>query len=188
MGIHRHHIGNIVLFPGAHAGNALAAPVLGRVGIRRKPFDIAGTAHGNDRRVPLDQVLNVDFVFHLADFGQPVVSVALFDVVQFLFENADQHFVGIQNRIQISDPLFDLLILRLQFFLFQPLQSLQTHFQNGRSLHLRKVEPGHQVLLGIIVGIPDDPDHFIDVCLGDQQSLQKMGSFLGFPLFAPGTP
>ena len=65
----------------------------------------------------------------------------------------------------------------MQLLPVQTLQGFQPHVQNRLGLHVVQSEPGHQVLFGVVVGLPDDLDDLVNVVLGDQQSLQQMGPF-----------
>jgi hypothetical protein len=52
-----------------HARTALAAAMLGPIGVQRRPLDVAAVGHGDDHVLARDQVLVFQFIVALADQG-----------------------------------------------------------------------------------------------------------------------
>ena len=70
-----------------------------------------------------------------------------------------------------------LCIFRIDFFLFQTLQTAQLHFQNRLCLQIRQAEAFHQSLLCIIIACADNSDYLVNVVNRNPQTLQNMRSF-----------
>ena len=75
VGIDGEHGPDVVLLLGLHADNALAAAVLGGVGVGGQTLDVTGARHGDDAGVALDEVLDLDIVLGGDDGGAAVVAV-----------------------------------------------------------------------------------------------------------------
>ena len=177
---------DIVLLPQALGGNALAAPLLGAVGRDGHALDVPGGSEGKDAGLLLDEVLDVDLVRHVLDLGQAVVAVLIPNFQQFFFHLAQQQLPVGEQLLEPGDLFLQLVVLVLQLFPVQTLEGDEPHIADGLGLDLVQVEAVHQVFSGVVIAGPDDPDHFVDVVLGDEQTLQQMGPFLGLALVEQG--
>ena len=127
--------------------------------------------HGKDAVFLLDEVFHIDLARHVHDLGLAVVAELGGDLRKLVAQDlTHQRRIG-QHALEISDLLQKLLMLGLQLFPVEPLQSLQTHIQNGLRLDLVEPEPAHQPLARVVVALPDDPDHLVDIILRDEQTL-----------------
>ena len=177
---------HIVLLLGGHGGNALAAPALGLVGGGGGALDVAAGGEGEDALLLLDEILDVDLVLHVLDLGHPVVAVPVPDGGELVLEHAADLLLTGEQLIEVGDARLQLLVFVLQLLLLQPLEPLELHVQDGLGLHVAEAEAVHQVLLGVVVALPDGLDHRVDVVLGNQQALQQMGPLLGLAQIVAG--
>ena len=172
------HIHHRILFPGGDALLAHAALGLSGILADGSPLDVARLRQSKDALFLLNEVLNVDLVLHVLDFGLAVIAELLGNGGEFFLQNlTHKAFIG-QHTVKVSDPLFQLLVLALQFLPVQTLQRLQAHIQNGLRLNIIQTEALHELLLGIVISAADDLDDLIDVVLCDQQTLQQMSPLL----------
>ena len=172
------HIHHRILFPGGDALLAHAALGLSGILADGSPLDVARLRQSKDALLLLNEVLNVDLVLHVLNLGLAVIAELLGNGGEFFLQDlTHQTFVG-QYPVEVSDPLFQLLVLALQLLPVQALQRLQAHIQNGLCLNIVQTEAFHQLLFGVIIGTADDLDDLIDVVLGDQQTLQQMRPLL----------
>ena len=172
------HIHHRILFPGGDALLAHAALGLSGILADGSPLDVARLRQSKDALLLLNEVLNVDLVLHVLNLGLAVIAELLGNGGEFFLQDlTHQTFVG-PYPVEVSDPLFQLLVLALQLLPVQALQRLQAHIQNGLCLNIVQTEAFHQLLFGVIIGTADDLDDLIDVVLGDQQTLQQMRPLL----------
>ena len=66
---------NIVLILGLHSNKTLAAASLSGVCVSRQPLDVAGISKSNYALVALNQVLDINIVLAVNNFGTAVVSI-----------------------------------------------------------------------------------------------------------------
>ena len=173
------HVHHIVLLPGGDALAALAALGLGGILADGGALDIARLGQGEHALLLLDQVLDVQFVLHVLDLGDPVIAILVPDGDELVLQNAPEHGLVGQQALEIGDALLQLVILALELLPVQTLKGLQAHVQDGLGLHVVQAEAVHQALLGVIIGGADDVDDLVDVVLGHQQTLQQVGPLLG---------
>ena len=171
MGGGGEHGVHVVLLPGRHALSAHAALALGGVLAGAGALDIAPLRHGKDGLLLLNQILDIDFIGHVLNLRDPLVAKLVPDGDQLVLEHAPQLLLAGKKLVVVGDFLLQLLVLRLQLFPVQPLQTAQLHLQNGLGLHLVQAEALHQALLGVVIAGADDVDDLVDVVLGHQQTL-----------------
>ena len=179
---HRHHL---VLLPGGHALLAHAALALGGVFADGGALDVAGLGEGEDALLLLDEIFDVDLVLHILDLRLALVAELLRQSGQLLLEDLPHQRVVGQHTAEVGDALLQLVILLLQLFPIQTLQSLQAHVQNGLRLHLIQPEARHEVFAGVVVALADDLDDLVDIVLGDEQTLQQVGALQRFIQIEP---
>ena len=179
---------HVVLLPCGHGLLAHAALALRRVLAGAGALDVAVGGHGKDALLLLNEILHVQIVLGKADLSLAVVAVLVPDLNELVLEDAAEHSLVAEQLVIIGDLLFQLLILGLQLLLFQSLQALELHIQNGLGLHVGQAEAVHQVFPGVVVALPDNADDLVDVVLRDEQALQQMGALLRLPQVVPGAP
>ena len=90
--------------------------------------------------------------------------------------------VGLQQRLKPLALLRQLVVLALDLHLLELGQALQTQIEDRVGLHLRELEFAHQLGLRIILEA-DDPDHLVEVEVGDQVAVEHFQPVLD--LFQP---
>ena len=188
MGGGGEHIHHCILLPGGDALFAHTALALGGIFADGSALDVPVGGEGKDAFLLLDQVLDVDLVLHILNLRLAVVAVLVGDGLQLLLQDGLYQILIPQHPQIIGDFLLQLLILVLELFPVQPLQSLQAHIQNGLSLDVVQAKALHQVFLGIVIAGADDMDDLVNVVLGNQQTLQQMGPLLSLLQVVSGAP
>ena len=158
------HFLGIILLPAGHAGNSPAAPLLGLIGIHRKAFDVAETGDGQHAFLFLDQVLNVHFSAHRADFRAAGIGKLIFELHRFFSDDGAAAFLRRKNRVKFVDLRVQLGQFILQLLPFQTGQPSQGHLHDGGSLYVVKFKPVHQPLLafGNVGRGLENIHHFVD--------------------------
>ena len=144
-----------------------ATPALGTVGIHGHPLDIAVIGDGKGAGLLLDQILNVDLVLDLLNFGFPLVTELVPNGNQLLPQNAFQLLGVCKQFVVVADALLQLVVFVLQLLPVKALQGFQAHIQNGLGLDFVQSEPLTQPLSGIVIGGADDADNLVNIVLGD---------------------
>ena len=168
--------------------HAPAAPALGAVGIHGHPLHVALVTQGEGADLLLNQILDVDFVLDLLDFGFPLVAELVPDFDQLVTEHATHFPFVCQQLLVVGDLLLQLLVFGLQLLPVQALEGNEPHIADGLGLDIIQAEPLHQALLGVVVGGADDVDDLVDVVLGNEQALQQVGPLLGLAQIVLGAP
>ena len=215
VGVDHEDLADEVLVAHGHAGAALAAAMLGAVGRKRHPLDVAGVGDGDHHVLALDEVLDVVFERSLFQRRAARRGEPLPDLEQLGLEDLQQPF----PRCQYGQMLFDLAGQLFQvvadLVALQPRQALQTQLQNGLGLDLRKPvaavlhpaprlvqqrDHGGQVrhrpgLLheprpggGRVARRADDLDHLVDVGHGHGEAGQHVGPVPGLAQLEDGAP
>ena len=172
-------IRHIVLIPGGDALLAHAALGLGRILADGGALDVARLGEGEDALLLFYEILNVNLILHVLDLGLTVIAVLIGNGGELFLEDLlDKTFVR-EDPVIISDPLFQFLVFPLQLFPVKTLEGFQAHIQNRLGLDLIQSEASHQCFLGVIIAGTDDLDDLVNIVLGDEQTLQQVGSLLG---------
>ena len=136
-------------------------------------FDVAFVRKGDQDICFFNQVL----IFKRKDFSDHQLSSAsiaklAFDFFQFFLDDGRHTFWFRQNISQISNQGNQIIVFTLDLVSFQTGQTTKTHVQNGLALTFRELEFSHQFSLcfSVCPAIADDPDHFIDVIQGNEQT------------------
>ena len=188
MRIGDHKTLNTVLFQLVHALDAVSAPVLDPEIIHGHTLDVAKSCHRNDHIFRLDHIIDRNLIIIDSDGSSSLISVLVADLHDFLTYYAKQNLLICENRFEISDLLHQLIVFILQLFSFQSGQSTQSHVYDSLGLSLGKAKSLHETCLSYtdIFRRPDNPDYFINMIQGDQESLQDVSSFLCFIQFKAG--
>ena len=133
-----------ILFLGAHADLALAAPALAFVEADGIALDIAVVGNGHHHVFFDDHVFDVDILGTDDDFRAAFIAVAGLDLFQFGHDDIEHFPWIIQNTLQGSNQTGHFRVFRINFFPFQTGQALQAHLQNGLGLNLRETESLHR--------------------------------------------
>ena len=174
----REDIDDGVLLAGRDALLAHAAAALGVILAQRRALDVAGLSQCEDAGLLVDQILDVDLVLDLLDLGEAVVAELVGDGLQLIFQDrADEGIVG-EHLLIIADLLFEFLVLGLELFPVETLQSPEAHVEDRLGLDLVEPEALHEVLARVVVARADDADDLVDVVLRDQQTLEQMRALL----------
>jgi len=171
-----------ILFLGAHAYLAAAAPALAPVEAHGIALNIAGVGDRHDHILFDDKVFDIDVVGADHDLRSPVIAVPGPDVLQFSDDDLQDPVGMVENVLQIGDLFHQFRVFGVDFFPFQPGETLEAHLQDRPGLGLREAEAGaqgHGGLLGIR-GRLDDGHHRVDIVQGDDESRQDVGPFRGF--------
>jgi hypothetical protein len=121
-GEHRLHI---VLLPGGHGADALAAPALGVVFRGGQPLDIAVVGEGEHAVLLGDEVLVVDVLPHVLDLGLALVAVFVPDLHELGLEHGlDLLGVG-QQLLVIGDLLSRSLYSASSFSRLRPCRAMR---------------------------------------------------------------
>ena len=155
----------VVLFPRAHAGNALAAAALGPVGGFGDALDVAKMGEGHHHIVRRDQVFHVDLTVDGGELRAPLVREFIPDGGHFVLDDGHQLDLVGQKALQVGDVLFDLVVFRLELIGLQVGEPGQAHVEDGLGLLVRKAEVHHQGVLGGggILAVADGVDHRVDI-------------------------
>ena len=165
---------NEVFFLERLPGDASAAALLGAIGRSGNALDIARVREGEDALLLFDQVLDINLVFDILNFGAAVVAVFVADGKQLVFQNALEHvFVGKQLAV-ILDALFQLVVLVLQLLALESLQTFELHVEHDLRLNFRQVELCHQALFRVVVALADGLDDLVNVLLSNEQTLKHV--------------
>ena len=168
------HVHDGVLLAGGDALLAHAALALRGILAHAGALDVAVLREGEDALLLLDEILNVDLVLDVLNFGLALVAVLVANFDQLVLEDALEHrFVG-KKLNEVGDLLFQLVILVLELFAVETLQGLQAHFKNGLRLNVGERKARHELFLGVVVAGADDVDDLVDVVLRDEESLQQV--------------
>ena len=167
---------NEVFFSCGQGRHALAAPVLRPVSGLAEALDIAEVRHRDHHVIHGNQVLNIYFALHHADFGAAAVRVLGANHQEFLLDHAHQQLFIRQDALQVGDRLLQLIKLSLQPVSLQVGQSRQAHIKNGLGLNIREIKALDQAGLGSrrILGGADQVHHFIDVEQRLEQAFQDV--------------
>src|SRR5262249_31421439 len=92
-----------ILIARRHAGAALAAAPLRAIGRERHALDVALVADGDDHVLALDQVLVLDFAFHLENFGAARGAELGFDRAELLLDDGNDAGSRAQNVEIVAD-------------------------------------------------------------------------------------
>ena len=161
-----------VLLPCRHGGYALAAPLLGTVGIGGQTLYISRVSEGIDALLLLDEIFDVYIVLHVLYLRAALVSILVSYGDELFLQNAPEHLLAAEKFLVIGDLCFDLLVFRVQLFPVQTLQRFKTHIQYGLCLHVTETEALHKALLGVVVRCADYVDDFVDVILSNEQTFK----------------
>ena len=196
--MHGHDLLDEVLLPGGHGGHALAAAVLGGVGVAGQALDIARMRQRHDAGVLLDQILVNDLVCDLLDARPALIAVLVADGGDFLLDDvadllpvAENHAVLADCLVQRRQSVLYLLALqtgqasqrqrddRLRLLLGQSgvlIGGEGSQVQGRVAGQVGTVEPLHQVHLGCrgIRRRPDDGDDLIQVIQRQLIALEDM--------------
>ena len=176
MCIHHANLLGVVLLAQALAGYALAAAVLRVIGGFGQALDIAKVRQRNHHIVAGDQILHVDLTLDGADLGAAVIAELIANLSQLILNNGQQQVLVRQDGVEVSDGLFQLLILGQQLIQFQIGQAGQTHIQNGLRLLVGKLKAGNQLGLGggHILAVADDVHNLVDAVHSLEQAFQNV--------------
>ena len=130
------HVHDGVLLAGGDALLAHASLALRGILAHAGALDVAVLREGEDALLFLDEILNVDLVLDVLNFGLALVAVLVANFDQLVLEDALEHrFVG-KKLNEVGDLLFQLVILVLELFAVEALQGLEAHFKNGLRLNI----------------------------------------------------
>jgi len=166
-----------ILLPCLHPDNPSAAAVLALIGIQRGTLYIIQIRQRKYAGFLLNQILHINFARILHQLCAAFIGIFLLNRRNFILDYAKQQLFIRQNGLVIRNLLLQLCIFRIDFFLFQALQTAQLHFQNRLCLQIRQAEAFHQSLLCIIIACADNSDYLVNVVNRNPQTLQNMRSF-----------
>ena len=173
VGSGHHQILNVILIDGLHTLDSLAATVLAFEIIRGHTLDITQIGHGNNHVLLRNQILHGQIKFVKADAGPAIVAVFICNYGNLFLDDAQQLFLICQNSLQVINLLHQRLIFCLQLLPFQTGQCTQTHIYDSLCLYIVQFKAIHQLLLRLRrrPGAADNPDYFVDMIQGNQQTL-----------------
>ncbi len=182
MGVGHQEVADSVVLPGAHAGDAAAAPALGTVGDQGLALRVAAGGQGDNHLLVRYQILLRELLRLLIDDLRPaVIPEAPLDVLGVVPDEViDLAGVG-QQVLQVGDLLDDLRVLLLDLLPLQAGQAAQLHVQHGLGLAVAEPEGGlHQPLLCLLRRgrAADRPDHLVQLVQRLQQPLQDVAPLL----------
>ena len=169
-----------VLFLEVRADHAPAAPTLTTVGLDGQALHVAGPRHRDDHVLLGDEVKGVQLALVGLDTGAPRVGEAPLDLEELLLDQREDLGPVVQQRLQVLDPLEQLLVLVLELLAREPGEASKRHVQDVVGLDLGELEPPHQLGPGVLgVGRPpDDLDDLVEVVQGDEQPLDDVVALL----------
>ena len=135
MGGRGEHIGGNVFITRGNAASSDTAAGLCCVFTDGCPFNITLAGKGEHAFLLFNQILVVNFLFHVLNFGKAFISKASGNLNQFLFENfTHKVFIG-QNAVVVGNVVFQFLIFGLKFFAVETLKGNQAHITDGGRLN-----------------------------------------------------
>ena len=143
VGIDDADVLGVVVLPGGHGADALAAPALSPVGGLGQALHVPKVGQRDHHIVHGDQVGDVDFALDGGNLRAPGIGELVFDFGELVLDDAQQLLLVIQKGLEIGDGLFQFLIFFQQLFPLQAGQAGQAHIQNGLGLLVGKVEALH---------------------------------------------
>ena len=191
-----------VLLTGGHGRNAASTAPLRTINRGRLTFDITEMGERIRTFLLLDQILNIDLIRHIGNFGMPFITVFLFDLLQFLFHNTQNMRVARQNLFKAEDFMLQLQIFVIDFFLLQTGQAAQTHIDDCLRLRLIQMELemlrtihnaeqrdlidperlSHQIFLGIgfVLGRADNGNNAVNIIGCNLKTFENVGAVACF--------
>ena len=138
--------------------------------------------NGDNHGIVAVEILSVHFLAGILDHGAALVAKFLLDLNQFLLNDLAALGRIVKNGLQVLDGLAHLSQFIVQFFLLQTCELAQTHFNDGTSLNFGEAESFTQTLYSVLgrIAALDDGNHLVNIVAGNYQSLQNMGTLLGF--------
>ena len=173
---------------GVGADDALAAPGLGAVDVRRHPLDVAVVGEGDQHLALGDEGLVLDLELLLLDLGAAGITVARLQVLQVgddqgvdLAHVTEDLLVAGDGRLEIAPLLLELLDLEAG-------QAREPHRQDRVGLPRGEQEAARELHLGLDRGRRglDHLDHFVDVRDGHQQAFDDVQPLFGLALQVAG--
>ena len=145
-------------------------------------------AHGDNHGVVGIEVLGIELLAGVFDFGAACVAVLLLHLYEFVLHHFLAEFGVGKNLLQVGDGLLQFLVFCVQLVHAQTRELRQTHVDNGLALHLVEFEALLQVALCIGRSLrgTDDVHHFVDIVAGYDQAFQYVGTFLRLAQFVLG--
>ena len=184
----KHHLDGVPLLPGLHAPHPAAAPVLGRVLLLAAPLDVAQFGEGDYVDFPLGEPVQVQFALVPLDAGAAGIGELRLGLQQFLLHHRHDLLPAGKDFLAGLDGGLEFPMLPVQVVHRKIGQLGQPHVQDGVGLEVVQGEALHQLALGVlpVLGAPDDPDHLVDVGLGNEQPRHDVVPLLGLPEDVPG--
>ena len=133
--------------------------------------------HGLDRR-------ELDFpdclgLLTFDNQGFTVIAIFLGVLAELFFHQRFQALIGCQRFLDPCAFFFKFTLFILDSDLFKSGQLAQPNLQNSLSLGIGQVKFFHQDRFGL-VAFSDNPYHFIQVQIGDQQSGENVPTLINF--------
>ena len=116
------------------------------------------------------------------DLCTAVITIFLLHLIEIVFHHLFAKLGIVENRLQISNLLLQLLIFSVQLIHSQSGELRKSHVHDGLALEIVEVEALLQIGLSLsrCLAAPDDMHHLVDIVAGDDQSFKDMSALLGF--------
>ena len=172
---------NEILLARLHSRHAAATPLLYPVSVRRHALDVARLGDCDHHVLFCNQILDVELFGGVDDFGSALVAEALANVGQLVLEDLHLRVVVLENVLQLTDRLLQVLVFLFYLVPLEACKPLQRHGQNRLCLDLAQLETRRQPLPRFvrIGGVPYQLDCGVYVVQGDAQAFEDMGPCLG---------
>ena len=151
------------------------------IDIHRNALDIACARDAHKDVFFLDEFRDVHFADGGFDLRAARVSEFLADFQEFFFDDGEEHGAILED-FSVTRNLFDeAFVLGGKFFVLESGESSKHHVEYGGRLHVGEFKAFHKRIFGdfVVLRFADDPDHFVDVLLADEESLDDVCAFLG---------
>ena len=161
--------------------DALAAAVLGAVGVGAGALGVAGAGDGDDHVLLGDEVLHAHLAVEGHDPGAALVAVLLDDLGQLAGDDAPLALRGGDDLAQVLDAGAQLLGLLLDLEALQGGQTAQLEGEDGLGLGLVDVQQAHEAGAGLLGGgrAPDEGDDGVEGVDRLEQALEDVEALLG---------
>ena len=181
MGAGDEHLVDDVVFLEAHAGDALAAALLGAVGGHRDTLHVAGVSDGHNHVLIGDEVLDVEVLLGVGDLGAALVAKLAGDLAHLLLDHAEDLLLVRKQILVVGDGAAQAVELLLDLVALQAGEAAELHLKDGRGLLGRKPKALDEARgsLGIRLRRADDGNDLVDVVEGDEVTLEDVRAGLG---------
>ena len=175
------HLLHEVLLAGGRADHALAAALLGAVGVLGQALDVAVVRQRHHHVLLLNEVEHVDLAVEGGDLRAALVGKARLDLEQFIPDDAQQDALVGKYLFVPGDLLLQFGVFLLGLFAFQTGELGKAHVEDGLRLPLGEAEALHEAVLGLLLRArgAQKGDDLVDVIEGDEQAFEDVAAGLG---------